>query len=156
MYSRIIVFSLLAAMWVLIATPYLNWNWWIGIVSCLFVMWLAFRMQLIDRYNLPLRFYFKVPIYVIWLLGRIIVANINVARQILSPKLPIAPHYIDVDVKRPYEITRVFYANSITLTPGTVSASLEDDMLRVHVLSHKSAHDIESGALEKKIAWLER
>ncbi len=156
MYARIVVFFLLATMWVVVSAPHLSWNWWLGIASCLLVAWLAFRMRLVDRNHPPLRLYFKIPIYVLWLLGRIIVSNISVARQVLSPGLPIAPRYIDVNLKRPYELTRVFYANSVTLTPGTVSASLTDDALRVHILSDQSARDIESGALEKKIAWLEK
>ena len=156
MYPRTVVFCLLIAMWVAIALPYLDWNWWLGIASCLLVVCLVFRMRLVDHDHPPLRLYLKMPIYIVWLLGQIIKANIDVARRILSPELPIAPRFIDVDVKRPYELTQVLYANSITLTPGTVSTDLTNDVVRVHALSDASARSLESGAIERKIAWLEK
>jgi multicomponent Na+:H+ antiporter subunit E len=52
-------------------------------------------------------------------------------------------------------VGKVTYANSVTLTPGTVTLLLEEDHLEVHALLESSAASLESGEMERKIAWLE-
>ena len=53
------------------------------------------------------------------------------------------------------EAGNVTYANSITLTPGTVTTELDGDVLEVHALSSDMADDVKSGVMDKKVSWLE-
>ena len=53
------------------------------------------------------------------------------------------------------EAGKVTYANSITLTPGTVTTVLDGDILEVHALSSDMADDVKSGTMDKKVSWLE-
>jgi multicomponent Na+:H+ antiporter subunit E len=52
-------------------------------------------------------------------------------------------------------IAKVTYANSITLTPGTVTLQLEKDWIEAHALMESTARDLEGGEMERRIAWLE-
>lgn len=143
-------------MWGVVSAHHLAWNWWLGVASCLLVTGLAFKMRLVGAGHPPVRVYLKLPFYIVWLVWRIIAANVDVARRILSPRLPIAPRFIELKMKRPYELTKVLYANSVTLTPGTVTTAINGDTLRIHALSGQSARDLEDGTFEKKISWVEK
>jgi multicomponent Na+:H+ antiporter subunit E len=61
-----------------------------------------------------------------------------------------------VPVRLHSPIAKVTYANSVTLTPGTVTLLLESDSLEAHALTRSSAEALQSGAMERKIAWLEQ
>lgn len=87
---------------------------------------------------------FKTIKYSFWLLGQIILSNIAVAKIILSPRLNIQPHFVDVSTKQKTILGEVIFANSITLTPGTISVdTIEKDHIKVHALTHATG-DISS------------
>ena len=98
--------------------------------------------------------YIKLPIYTIWLFREIIKANIDTAKIIIfnNPN----PQNFRVKSSQKTEAGRVMYANSITLTPGTVTTQLENDVLEVHALSSDMAEDVKSGEMDKMVTWLER
>ena len=90
--------------------------------------------------------------YILWLLYQIVLANLHVARLVLDPKLPINPKIIRVPTKLTKDVSFVAYANSITLTPGTITIGVERDHLLVHAIDDKVADDLFSGAMERRIA----
>ena len=98
---------------------------------------------------------FRLPLYVIWLIWEIIKANVDVARRILDPRLPISPRMVRVKADQRHELSRVIYANSITLTPGTVSVDTEGDMILVHALTKPAADDVEAGKMGRQVKRLE-
>lgn len=65
-------------------------------------------------------------------------ANIDVAKRVLSPSLPINPAVVKVPVKLKGEISKLTLANSITLTPGTLSLELDDEGIYVHWIDKRS------------------
>ena len=93
--------------------------------------------------------------YLPWLAKEIIVSNIEVARIILSPKMKLQRNMVDVHINQKTEIGRVIMANSITLTPGTVSVNLEDDQVQVHALSFEGAEEDLSGEMDRRVCKLE-
>lgn len=95
---------------------------------------------------------FRFTNYVFWLLYQIVLANLHVARLVLDPKLPINPKIIRVPTKLKKDVSFVTYANSITLTPGTITIGVERDYLLVHAIDDKVADDLFSGAMEQRIA----
>jgi len=95
---------------------------------------------------------FRFSRYIIWLLYQIVLANLHVARLVLDPKLPIDPRIIRVPTKLKKDISFVAYANSISLTPGTITIGVESDALLVHAIDKKVAGDLLSGAMEERIS----
>jgi len=89
--------------------------------------------------------------YAIWLLGRILRAAVHVALIVVNPKMPLRPKLIRHKTTLKTNIEKVIFANSITLTPGTITGNLEGDTLTIHQLDDNSAADILSGAMEKEI-----
>ena len=82
--------------------------------------------------------------------------NVDVAKRILDPKLPIDPTMIELKPSQRSDLGRVIYANSITLTPGTVTTSLSGDSLEVHALTREGADDLLAGDMDRRVAGLER
>ena len=83
-----------------------------------------------------------------------IAANIHVARLILDPKLPISPSMIEVKATQDSDLGRVIHANSITLTPGTVSVELEGDVILVHAISQEAAEGTLEGGIDRRVTAL--
>lgn len=127
----------------------------LGILSSILVVVLARRMGLVDEEGVLVDIAFRLPLYVIWLIWEITKANVEVARRILDPRLPISPRMIRVKAEQRHELSRVIYANSITLTPGTVSVDTEGDMIMVHALTKPAADKVETGSMGRQVKRLE-
>ena len=82
-------------------------------------------------------------------------SNLAVARLILTPTLSISPTVIRVTATQQTDLGRVVYANSITLTPGTVSMSLDDDQITVHALTREMAENLQTGEMDHRVTRLE-
>ena len=89
--------------------------------------------------------------YFLWLLKEIARSSINVTKIIWSRNLKLNPKADWIHTKLKADIKKVIYANSITLTPGTVTINLEDDKLFVHSLEEDGLKDLENGTMENKI-----
>ena len=127
-----------------------------GILSCAFVVYLADRLDIIDEEGHPVHLIWGLILYIPWLLWAIIKANIDVAKRILSPRLPIAPRIVRVNGTQKTDLCRVIFANSITLTPGTVSLDLDEEEIVVHALTEEAADDVQSGDMDRRVTALEQ
>jgi len=78
-------------------------------------------------------------------------SNIDVARRILSPGVPISPKLIEVPASQRTDLGKVIYANSITLTPGTISIRIRDGMILVHALSEEAADELLQGEMDRRV-----
>ncbi len=92
--------------------------------------------------------------YFLWLVGRILQSGFHLSVLILHPALPIDPKLIRYRTKLREEAGIVLLGNSITLTPGTITAELTSQDLVVHAMDDKSAADVTSQRLEQQIAGL--
>ncbi len=126
-----------------------------GALSALAVAAIARRMALVDREGHPLHLGWSAPGYWLWLVWQIIIWNLDVARRILDPRLPIDPTVIRLRTGQKTELGRVIYANSITLTPGTVTIDIEGDEVVVHALSGAAARDLETGEMDRRVSRME-
>lgn len=90
--------------------------------------------------------------YLVWLVWNVIVANIDVARRILSPSMPIRPRLMAFRVEMESEVARALVANSITLTPGTVTIDVDDHLFLVHALHPDASGAVTSGGLQNAVA----
>ncbi len=122
-----------------------------GAASVALVVFLAHRMDVVDHEGHPVHLSWKLPVYWVWLVWQIIVSNLSVARKILSPDMRIDPRLISVDAGQKDDLDRVVYANSITLTPGTVSLRLDEGKILVHALDEGFAEDLERGTMRRRV-----
>ena len=93
--------------------------------------------------------------YLPWLFWQIARANAAVARIILDPRLPIQPRLVRVRASQRSATGQVLYANSITLTPGTISLDLRNDTILVHALTDEAAAELETGKMDRRVCRLE-
>ncbi len=71
-------------------------------------------------------------------------ANLDMARRVLSPSLPIRPALVEIKTGLSSSLGRMLLANSITLTPGTLSVDIEDDRILVHWVDCTPGTDLEA------------
>lgn len=92
--------------------------------------------------------------YLFYFLWQLIKANIDVAFRVLHPKLPIEPGIVRVKTHLKTRLGRLLLANSITLTPGTITVETDGDNFYVHWIKVKGIHDKER--TKKIVAGFER
>ena len=127
-----------------------------GVASVALTVFIAKRLRILDQEAQPMGvFLLRFPVFVGWLIGEIIQANLQVARIILSPSLPIGSHLIKVPATQKTDLGKVIHANTITITPGTVSLDVRDDFILVHALDDSLASQDDSGRNDRMISWLE-
>lgn len=119
----------------------------------------AFVCRFMD-YSLrkELCFYKKVPafaVYLYYLVKEIIAANIVVSRMILTRKEQMEPVIVHVHTDLKSETARVILANSITLTPGTITVSMTDDDLLVHCLDKSLSEGMEDSIFVRLLKKME-
>ncbi len=125
----------------------------LGAASVALTVYLSHRMNIIDHESYPLHLTSKFPGFFIYLFGEIVKANIDVVKRILRWRgAAISPQLIEIPQSQNTDLGAVIYANSITLTPGTVTIRLSDDTLTVHALSEDVARELATGAMSKEIA----
>ena len=146
----------LFAIWLLLSGHYTPLLLGLGILSTLLVVLLAMRADVIGREIQPVLLKPSVLFYWFWLGREIIKSNIDVARRILSPGLPISPRVFTVRASQKTELGRVTYANSITLVPGTVTMDVDEDTFTVHALTHAVATNLERGEMDRRVSNVEK
>jgi len=127
----------------------------LGLASCTFVVAIALRMKIADREGHPIHLLVPSLRYIPWLLWAIVKSNIDVTRCILNPRLPISPTLVKVKAGQQSELGQTIFANSITLTPGTVSLDVEEDEILVHALTRESAEEVADGEMDRRVTLLE-
>lgn len=146
---------MLALLWLGISGVYKPLLFALGAGSVGFVVWMSRRMDVVGVEHNPVLYSWRLPLYWVWLVKEIIKSNVAVARAALAPERYVQPQVVRVPIGLKNPIAKVTYANSITLTPGTVTLLLEPDWIEVHALLDSTARDLKSGEMERKIAWLE-
>ena len=127
----------------------------LGVVSVFIVVVLSRRMKLVDEEGAPVHLRPRLFLYAPWLVWEVVKANLDVAKRVLHPGLPIHPMLIKVKAGQRSDLGRVIYANSITLTPGTVSVDIEGETITVHALSKEAADGVLTGAMDARVTKLE-
>jgi multicomponent Na+:H+ antiporter subunit E len=125
----------------------------LGLLSSALAVFIAWRLGAVDDEHHPALH--GLPLYWLWLAGEIIKCNLQVLRLILTPKLAIQPQVIEVEAHEKTELGRVIYANSITLTPGTLTLALNGARLSVHALTDEAANDLKAGEMDRRVVKVE-
>lgn len=152
----VVTFVVLAGIWLLwsgiIDNPLILG---FGIASVVGVMAVSSRMDRVAESRLSYRLGLRPLLYLPWLVWQIVKANIDVARIILNPKLPISPRLVSVPAPQKTTVGQVLYANSITLTPGTISLDVRKNRIMVHALTEEAADGVLSGDMGRRVSALE-
>jgi multicomponent Na+:H+ antiporter subunit E len=126
----------------------------LGALSALLSVWVLRRMDRIDKTPVDPIPTLALLGYGLWLLGQLIKSNIDVARRIWDPALPVTPGWTRLPVRLATPLQRTLYANSITLTPGTLTADMYEDHFLVHHLTPEGIAGLREGEMERRIQRL--
>jgi len=147
---------LMAALWLLMSGLYKPILLGLGTASVLLTLLLTWRMNILDAFTHPVWASLRFVPYWPWLSVEIVKSSLDVARCVLSPSMPISPTFFDLDASQSTTVGRVVYANSITLTPGTVTLDVEGQRLRVHALSRDSVEALLEGEMDRRVSRAEQ
>ena len=141
---RALIFSLLLITWVILSGLLDAFHISLGILSCALVTWLSSGLLFNDRslsFYSRLRQVSRLPLYLSWLLWQIVLANIHVLRISFSPRVKeqIQPQLVRFRSGLKSDFEKYVLAQSITLTPGTVTLQIEGDVFLVHAISDVAA-----------------
>lgn len=142
---------LLALFWLLLSGIYQPLIIAFGVVSVLLVIYVLKRMDETDTEQKPVASGARISRYFVWLIGQIIKSSIHVTKLVWGNPKNLSPSLAKVSVAQVPDKVRVLYANSITLTPGTLSVDLENDEITVHALQKESILELTEGEMEHKI-----
>ncbi len=151
----IATFIIMFGFWLLLSGHYDLFHISIGVLCCGLVSHVSHDLLFANPRAGDMRVIVKRFItYVPWLLYQIVMSNLHVARLALSPSMPIDPEIITFKTKLESDISMVTLANSITLTPGTITIDVKDGVYYVHAVSKKTAGDLMTGEMEDRIAHI--
>lgn len=116
-----------------------------GLVISLLIAFIALpKLAILDdiRISIGLPFFFLQYLFVF--LRALITSNIDMARRVISPNLPISPDIVEIKTQLRSPLGKLMLANSITLTPGTLTVDVDDDVLRIHWIDTRSVDELHS------------
>jgi multicomponent Na+:H+ antiporter subunit E len=125
-----------------------------GIIAVLCVL-AAIRMRVADAEGHPIEFLRGAITYYPWLIIEIAKSGWGVTKIIMHPNLPISPTMTVVRASQKTSVGRATYANSITLTPGTMTVGVKGKDLTVHALVKDGALDLEQGRMDRRVSRFE-
>jgi multicomponent Na+:H+ antiporter subunit E len=142
--------------WLLLSgiyTPFLVLS---GLAAAIAVALLASRMELADREGHPVHLALAVLTYWPWLLKEIVKSGWQVTRIILHPRLPISPTFVRFKPSQRTDVALATHANSITLTPGTITVEAGRDEFLVHALTREAAAGVVASEMDRRVSRMDR
>jgi len=155
MLQRAILFLLLYAFWILMSGYFTPFLLGAGAASSAAVVWFAHRMEVGDREGHPVHLGWSALSYWPWLVKEILKSAIDVSKVILDPRLPASPTVVRFRPSQKTVVGLVTHANSITLTPGTLSVEVSFDRFVVHGLTRASAAGAVDSEMDRRVARFE-
>ncbi len=152
MRHAIYLFLTLTAFWLLNSGHFSALMLSLGLGSILLVLFIAHRMDVVDHESQLVHLSPKLPSYFFWLLKELILANISVVKHIWLGNHSISPALTTVKASQKTDVGKVIYANSITLTPGTITVDLVGDRITVHALSQDNIQALETGEMDRRVS----
>lgn len=156
MKHTVSLFITLSVFWLLNSGHYSLLILLLGFASISLVLVIANKMDVVDQESQPIHLKRNIFGYFGWLIKEIIQANITVVKHIWLSGESISPTLKKIKVTQQTDMGKVIYANSITLTPGTVAIDLVDDDVIVHALLLKDIESLKTGEMDRRVTMLER
>jgi multicomponent Na+:H+ antiporter subunit E len=152
-YVSLAVF--LFAFWIVLSGHYTPVLIAAGVVSAAVCVLIAIRARVADAEGHPVELVRGTVTYFPWLIREIVKSAWSVATIIVHPRLPISPTMTVVRASQKTTVGVATYANSITLTPGTITVRVNGNDLTVHALTRDGALDLEGGAMDRRVSRFE-
>lgn len=127
----------------------------VGALAAVGIVMLGRRMDVIDHEGHPIHLTWRALGYWPWLLKEIAKSAWEVSRIIVHPALPISPTLVRAKTSQKTAVGVVTYANSITLTPGTISIDVKPDEILVHALTRDGAAGLLAGEMDRRVRRFE-
>ena len=154
-YSYIITFLILFVFWLIFSGKFDLFHLALGVISCIIVAIIS--SDLLFPYGIKMDLvasWIRFALYLPWLLYQILLANIYVLRLVFHPRMleVIDPHIIEFKSSLDSELARTTFANSITLTPGTITVNVSaTGRFTVHCIDKPSGEPL-PGEMERRVA----
>ena len=145
----------LYAFWILLSGYFEPFLLAAGAGSVLAVVLLSRRMRIVDREGHPIQMIAAVVLYWPWLAKEIAKSAWVVSRIILDPRLPISPVLVRFKPSQKSQVGLATHANSITLTPGTITVEATQDEFLVHGLTQASGAGVIDSEMDRRISKVE-
>ena len=152
--KSITLFIVLFGFWLLMSGYYTPLILSLGVISCLLCVYLTIKGKFLDNETLPIYFFPRLIQYTLWLIKEILKSNIQTAKVIIMKSEE--PELFSVKATQKTNEGKVTYANSITLTPGTVTTQIKDNVFEVHALTKEFGDDVRSSEMDRMVTWLEK
>ena len=147
---------LLAIFWLVNSGHYTSLILGLGAASIALVVIIAKRMNVVDEESIPFHLSRELPAYYLWLLKELAISNYQVVRRIWQFGMKLDPAIEAIDITQNSDMGRVILANSISLTPGTITTSVTAESITVHALDRSSIVALKSGDMGARIRRLTR
>ena len=151
-YAFILTLAMVAA-WLTLSGYFIPMILTFGAISIAIVVWMCRRMGILDGETVPYLSLLPTTSYFVWLFIEIVKANVQVVKAVLSPDLEVSPTLVKIPLNTDIDIAETMFANSITLTPGTVSVDMKPDHILVHALLEEMSAPEDFTEMEKRSAW---
>lgn len=154
----LLTFVILFVFWAILSTFFDIVHLSLGVICSLLVTYSSYDLLTRPSGSVKhvldiLRNSFRFPMYAFWLIGQIIQSNIDVVRIVLDPKLPISPQIIKFKSDLPHDVALTTLANSITLTPGTLTVDIDENKTYyIHCLTKKHGDQLLKGDMQARVA----
>jgi len=145
---------LLVAAWLLWSGLFKPLLLGLGAFSCLLTLYVTHRMGYFDTKVFALRFGRRLFGYWMWLAKEVVKSSLDVARVVISPRMPISPQVIKIKASCSHPVDQAILANSITLTPGTLALDVHNGEITVHTLTEAGAADLRKGEMNRRVSEL--
>lgn len=156
-----IIFILGMAFWLTLSGSFKPKFLVYGVLACSVNAWITYPLLLVPNQSMTKRYFvfsvspFKLISYSVWLLWQLILANMDVLFATTGKDLKIEPQMVRFYFRCDNPMVSVVLANSITLTPGTVTVNVTDEGLyEIHALTEGAAAGVLDGGMQKKVAEL--
>lgn len=145
----------LFAFWLALSGHYTTTLVTVGAVCAVLTALAAVRMGAADVEGHPVHLLGRAVTYYPWLVREIAKSAWGVSKVVLDPRLPISPTLTVVEAGQKTTTGIATYANSITLTPGTITVGVDGNELTVHALTKEGADDLEAGGMDARVSRFE-
>ena len=149
------LFAVLYGLWLALSGHYTPFLLAIGAACTAFAVAVAMRMDVVDHEGHPIHLGLRIPLYWGWLTIQILLSAIAVSRIVLSPRPRIDPVLETVPSSQTSDLGKVIFANSITLTPGTLTTSVTADGIEVHALTRHGMDELKTGDMDRRVSAVE-
>jgi multicomponent Na+:H+ antiporter subunit E len=145
----------LFAFWLLLSGMFTPFLLAAGAASAVAIALLSRRMEIADREGLPLHLTLAALTYWPWLAKEILKSGWQVARIVVDPRLPVSPALVRFKPSQHSTLGLVTHANSITLTPGTVTVEAGHGEFLVHALTQEGADGLAGSEMDRRVSRFE-